>query len=355
MDTKKEIQEEERRKRKWKHKSLLVWQILLENTDENHAMSSSAIKDALEERGVEAEEHSIRRDIKDLIELLENIQKKNLLAESQDRINYELKYDASLKGYHIYQRPYEFEDLKLLAATVHSSKFLSKSAERSLIDAIKGLCTIDQGDEIEYETCLVDREKTKNTSMTANISAINVAIKADTKLKFQYLQYTLADRENQVPRRNGNDYIVSPYYLLINEGNYYLLAFDGSKARTFRVDRMKKAQTLSDKREGKKLMSEIDIRNYTKKTFSMFSGEETQVRIRFTKDMLDTVIDRFGANGGTYSPDDNRHFIFSGNVNVSPKFYGWLCSFGKKATVISPPAVVNDMKEYVKGILERYE
>ena len=180
--------------RKWKHKQLLVWQILLENTDEDHAMSSSAIKDALEERGIEAEEHSIRRDIKDLIELLEKIQKKNILAESQDRINYGLKYDASLKGYHIYQRHYEFEDLKLLAATVHSSKFLSQSAERSLIDAIKGLCTIDQGDEIEYETCLVDREKTKNPSMTANISAINSAIKADSKLKFQYLQYPLRPR-----------------------------------------------------------------------------------------------------------------------------------------------------------------
>ena len=105
MDTNKITPEEERHKRKWKHKSLLVWQILLENTDENHAMSSTAIRDALEERGIEAEEHSIRRDIKDLIELLDKMQEADILAESQDRINYGLKYDASLKGYHIYQRP----------------------------------------------------------------------------------------------------------------------------------------------------------------------------------------------------------------------------------------------------------
>ena len=46
--------------------------------------------------------------------------------------------------------------------------------------------------------------------------------------------------------------------------------------------------------------------------------------------MLDAVIDRFGANGGSYFPDDNKHFIFSGKVQISEKFYAWVCSFGKK-------------------------
>ena len=63
--------DEKDEKRKWKHKSLLVWQILLENTDENHAMSSGAIKDALADRGVEAEEHSIRRDITKLNDIIQ--------------------------------------------------------------------------------------------------------------------------------------------------------------------------------------------------------------------------------------------------------------------------------------------
>jgi hypothetical protein len=87
----------------------------------------------------------------------------------------------------------------------------------------------------------------------------------------------------------------------------------------------------------------------------MFGGEETRVRIRFINPMLDAVIDRFGANGGSYFPDDNKHFIFSGKVQISEKFYAWVCSFGKKATIVSPPEVVEGMKAYLNGIMGKYE
>jgi hypothetical protein len=102
-------------------------------------------------------------------------------------------------------------------------------------------------------------------------------------------------------------------------------------------------------------MKDLNIREYTKQTFSMFGGEETRVRIRFINPMLDAVIDRFGANGGSYFPDDNKHFIFSGKVQISEKFYAWVCSFGKKATIVSPPEVVDGMKAYLQGIMGKYE
>ena len=338
-----------------KYKSFLVWQILLENTDENHTLSSGAIKDKLADYGIEAEEHSIRRDITMLQELFESAAEQDLLPETLSKLDYEIEYDASLKGYKISRRPFELEDLRLLAATVHSSKFITKRAEESLIDIIKSLCSLEQGKEIDYETCVMDREKVKNPSMTANISVINQAIKSNQQIKFQYLYYTLQNREQQIPRKNGNDYVVSPYHLLINDGCYYLLAFDGKKDKTFRIDRMRKTALLPSPREGSEQMKNLNVREYTKKTFSMFGGTESRVSIRFINPMLDTVIDRFGANGGSYFADGNKHFIFSGKVQISEKFYAWVCSFGKKATIVSPPEVVDGMKTYLQGIIEKYD
>ena len=46
------------------------------------------------------------------------------------------------------------------------------------------------------------------------------------KISFKYLKYTLQDGVTQVERRKGAAYKVSPYKLLINEGNYYLLEAD---------------------------------------------------------------------------------------------------------------------------------
>ena len=73
----------------------------MENTDENHTLSSGAIKDKLADYGIEAEEHSIRRDITMLQELFESAAEQDLLPETLSKLDYEIEYDASLKGYKI--------------------------------------------------------------------------------------------------------------------------------------------------------------------------------------------------------------------------------------------------------------
>ena len=53
-----------------KYKSLLVWDILLKKTDENHALQLKDIKEHLAHYGIAAERHSIKRDIDDILALL---------------------------------------------------------------------------------------------------------------------------------------------------------------------------------------------------------------------------------------------------------------------------------------------
>lgn len=192
----------------------------------------------------------------------------------------------------------------------------------------------------------------------ASMLKINQAIKAKRKISFKYLKYTLNDRSTQVARGGGKDYIRSPYKLIINDGNYYLLAYDSEKGSmmTYRLDRMQGVEIVNQPRDGATSYDKIDMRTYTQRVFSMFGGEDKFVSIRFTNDLLDTAVERFG-NGEEvfYRPDDKGHFVVSAHVEISKQFYAWVCGFYNKAKIINPPEVVEGMKNFLNEISNRYE
>ena len=341
-----------------RYKSLLVLQILLKQTDKDHALTINAIKDILFDcYGIEANEHSIGRDIKEL-QRLYSAETINEFDEVEDgeRLPYKIEYDGSGKrGYKVTKRPCNYNDLQLLVECIHSARFISKKAENRLLETIQEFCSEWQYQDLNNETYLVDRAKTNNNNILSYISTISAAIKNNNKIKFKYMKYTLQNREAQTPRQKGDFYSVSPFKILINEGNFYLLGYNGKQIITYRIDRMENVIGTKELCEGAELFKEIDLQNFTKRVFSMFVGEEKKVTIRFTNDLLDVVIDRFGANGAMYIPDDEKHFNIHVNVEVSNMFYSWICGFRKKATISSPPEVVEDFKTFLADINQKYE
>lgn len=339
-----------------KFKSLLVWQYLLKHTDEDHAVSSEAIKEHLREYGITADRHSIARDVEALNDLFAIDMDAEI--DDRDRLNYKIVYDASKRGYKVVCRPYDFEELRLLAECVRASKFISKSQEEHLLTTIEGLCSESQIEELHNEVYLVGRNKTSNKYIMASVLKINQAIKAKWKISFKYLKHTLNDRSTQVARRGGKAYIRSPFKLLINDGNYYLLAYDSDRGdmRTYRLDRMKEVEIVREPRDGTQVYEKINMRTYTQRVFSMFGGEDKFVSIRFTNDLLDTAVERFG-NGEEvfYRSDDSGHFVVSAHVEISKQFYAWVCGFHTKAKIINPLEVVEGMKTFLTEISNRYE
>ena len=76
-----------------KYKSLLVWDILQKRTDESHAISLKEIEEHLKMYGIAAERHSIKRDIDDILLLLNKEQDIDL-----DEFGVE---DRALLGYEV--------------------------------------------------------------------------------------------------------------------------------------------------------------------------------------------------------------------------------------------------------------
>ena len=355
-----------------KVKPYVVLQYLLKNSDENNVVTAYDIIAFLEKCGINAERRSIYRDI-------EEINKVSLMLETKDCTIYEAEemllddednelklvvYDKTKKGFYVRQRHFDLNDIRLLAESIYSAKFLTEGQAKRLVDVVCEFVSKKQAEKITHNAFLTDRVKTNNKSVLNNISIINEAMSKEIdgdkhtpeKISFKYLKYSIDDVGKQVERGHGAKYIVSPFQLLINDGNYYLLAYDdySKDMRTYRVDRMKNVAFTGEPREGETAFKKIDLKTYTQRVFSMYGGEQKLVTLRFINPLLDTVVDRFGTAGVLYNRVDDTHFTVTAKVEISNQFFGWLLGFGKKVKVIAPDDITEQFKAYLDKIREMY-
>ena len=158
--------------------------------------------------------------------------------------------------------------------------------------------------------------------------------------------------------RKDEKYIVSPYHLLINDGNYYLICFDekNQKKWTYRVDRMENVKQLKEeKREGAEHFYDFNATEYAKTNFSMFEGENKFITIKFVNTCMNAVVEKIGTDKIKYQNFDNGHFTVEMRTGINEQFYGWLCTFGNRAKVIEPQEQVDAFQEYVRKITTLYE
>ncbi len=366
MTNEKELESGHGRKNNQKLKPYLVLQYLLRYTDEDNVASASDIIDFLDECGIYAERRSIYRDIEDINRIMWLLENESSVEEAEaalaaDDTERLVQYDRSRKGFFVRQPRFDLDDIRILAECVYSAKFISQGQAERLVDVITEFVSVHQADKIKQNSFLTDRVKTNNKQVLNNISHINEAVSTKKhtpeQISFKYLKCSINNVNESLERRNGSRYVVSPYKLLINEGNYYLLAFESrsQKIKTYRVDRMKDVQLLGKPREGAEAFAAVEIETYAQRTFSMFGGDTQRVTIYFINPLLDTVVDRFGTANVTYGKVDDNHFSINTKVNVSEQFFSWLCSFGKRARLVSPAPVVEEFRQFLDKIRNIYE
>ena len=87
--------------------------------------------------------------------------------------------------------------------------------------------------------------------------------------------------------------------------------------------------------------------------FQMFAGDAVPVKMRFHKELINVVIDRFGRDT-MLIPDGDDHFIFTVKVAVSPMFLSWVIGFGNKAQILYPQSVIDQCKDLCMQAMSQY-
>ena len=321
-----------------KLKLLYLMRYLLENTDEEHPVSTSQLIDYLDQFGISAERKSIYDDI-------ESLQVFGLDIERAD--------SGRNSGYYIASREFELPELKLLVDSIQSSKFITHKKTSQLIKKIEALASVHEAQLLQRQVYVAGRVKTMNESIYYNVDEIHTGISRNRKIRFKYFEYTVTKERR--PRKNGAYYVMSPYALTWDDENYYLVAYDSEAGiiKHFRVDKMSDISVMQEPRDGREAYEQLDMAAYSRKVFGMFSGEEQSVQLRFANYLVGAVLDRVGRDV-MIIPDGDEHFTVRTNVVVSPQFFAWICGFGDGVRILAPDDVVVAMKEHVEKIIKLY-
>ena len=319
-----------------KGKLIILERFLTESTDAEHPVSMDQILAHLEAHDIIAERKSIYEDLDFLKKLGLDVQ---ILRRSKNT------------GYYIGARPFALSELKLLVDAVQASKFITESKSLDLIGRIEKLGSSFQAKQLRHQVWVRGRIKTMNESVFHNVDLIHSAIESDSRILFHY--YTWTSRKERILRREGAWYEVSPWALLLDNENYYLLGFEAGTMKHFRVDKMLDIQLSNESREGKEHFQSLNMAAYTDSHFGMFSGESTRVRLCFHNSMAGVAIDQFGADA-MLIPYDAEHFTVTINVAVNVQLYAWLAGLGDNVRILEPQSAVDGMQDHMCSILRAY-
>ena len=200
---------------------------------------------------------------------------------------------------------------------------------------------------------ITGRVKAINENIYYNVDLLHEAINQGKQIRFHYGQWNV---KKQIElRRGGAWYQASPWCLMWDDENYYLVAYDSEdeKIKHYRVDKMLNLSITSLAREGKTQFRQFDAAQYTKQMFGMFGGDVMRVTLEGRNDMVGVLIDRFGKDI-TVLPKDKESFIAHIEVAASRHFLGWIIALGDGIRITGPESLVRQMKEEAKRLSEVY-
>ena len=321
-----------------KLKLLYLSRILVEQTDEDHVMSVPEMITQLERYEIHAERKSIYSDLVIL---------QNFGLDVQSR-------RTNPPGWYVGQREFQLPELKLLVDVVQASRFITSRKSAGLIRKLRKLGSKHQSEQLNRQVFVADRAKSMNESIYYNVDKLHHALLLKKSITFQYFDYDIYHK--QVMRNDGRLYNASPFGLVWNNENYYLVAYDNKaqQVRHYRVDKMKSICVTTLALAGEEKRAKFDLAHYGERHFGMFSGEETRVTLRGTLAMANVIIDRFGQDV-IMVPADGDAFHVTLPVVLSPQFYGWLFGLGGGVKLVAPAQAVAEYRTQIARTLAEYQ
>ena len=310
-------------KRNQKRRILVLLEILMNKTDENHPLNARELIDLLAARDILCDRKTIYEDI-----------------EALTLCGYDIVSTKGAKsGYFLSGREFELPEVALLTDAVLAADFITRKKTNILVKKLKGLLNEYQANSFSSRTFIDNRNKGNNEEIYYSIDAIGRGIDERKKITFKYLRHTLTN--GRTPEINSKKMTVSPYALIWADDHYYLVCNNEkyNNLMHLRLDRMKSVCVTDEPfrhfSEVSEYKDEFNTADYSEKVFNMFSGEEQEIVLDCSTDILEQVIDRFSDKIFIRQSEKNR-FKFSHKACISDGLVTWIMQFGKKMRVEAP-------------------
>ena len=314
-----------------------VLKILQEHTDDKHGITMAEIISYLEDEDIYAERKSIGSDIKALKDA------------GVDIGNWK---EGKEHKYFLLSREFELAEIKLLVDAVLVSKFISREQTKQIVKKLEGLVSKHQAKELNRQVYIANRPKTDSEVVIRNIDYIYGAMTDNKMISFEYYDWNPSTLTLE-KRDNGDKTNISPWMLIWDDENYYMVAYDkeSDMVKHYRVDKMKRVSILEGDRLGADMLDGVDMADYSNGMFNMFSGEEESVKLEVSPNVMNVFVDRFGRDNILVVGKKDDKILIRLNVSVSVVFFGWLVVLGKDVRIVGPENVVEEFEKYLEEIL----
>ena len=304
-----------------KSRLLSARKLFINYTDEMHYISMGEIKQFFKNIGYTVDRKTVLSDIEALV---------------TDGMDIEYVHN---KGYHLKSHPFSLSILKILADAVASFRFLTVEDSEKLLKLLESLCSIYEAPLLRRGIILANRVKSDNEQIFDNIAVINFAFRNNCQISFDYYDY---DINNHLVLRGKIRRVCSPLNLIINNEHYYVVSYYKKYDNTytnFRLDRMKNIKIIDSTRNFPD--EPLDLGQYIKSSFCMFSGKSEYVTLRFPLEnkYCNIVTDKFGKSVLMLKDkESSNHFIIHVPIKSEfpQTFFAWLFAFNGNVTIIKP-------------------
>lgn len=315
---------------------LALYQILNKHSDEQHQLKRKDIERLLDM------EYDIKLDRKTLYDHIE------LLNAFGCDIQTPL---TPLHGYYIGERLFESSEVHLLSNAIHASHFIPDKASNDLIKKLLNTQSKYMQKEVIQTIYTKNSRKTINKEFFLNIELINEAIQINHVIVFDYMKYNLY--KQLVPRKD-HVYVIHPYYIIYANENYYLICKnDGyDNLSHYRIDKIKNLN-IDYNALRKPLQKSFDPYGYAKSKIYMYGGDEEQITLKCSYNILDDIIDRFGSDTYLQTCDDNYFYAI---IKSSRQGIKYLClQYLQYCEVTAPSSLRDEMLAILDTAINKYK
>lgn len=320
---------------------LRILEILTEYTNENNKLRQADIINLLKfNYDIECERKAVARNIDFL-----------------QQAGYEIVIDKD--GVYLAERRFTYGELRLLIDSVLSNCHVAKIYTKNLVAKLAKEGSKFFKPNIKHIINLDAWAKEDCKIYFLNIELLSEAIINKIKISFTHNTYGI---DKKLHLHFDNKAVVSPYQLLLKNGNYYLVCnYDKYDNVVFvRVDKMSDIDIIAEpikpitKIKGYK--NGLDLGKLSCRLPYMF--EDTPERMELVvknggSKIIDEFVEQCGADNFTLELDENGEQKFS--VLASPKAMRfWILQHGKYLKVLSPQSLVEIIKEDLAEMAKLY-
>lgn len=319
-----------------KIKLLKLLEILRQETDEAHPLTTKELTERLEKAGIGCDRRTLSNDIA------------VLNANGYEVMSEMVGHD---KGYYVEDRNLSLPELKILIDAVQAAAFITDKKTNELIGKIASMGGSHRAELLTQNLVCFNTRKHSNESIYYNVGFLETALQQGKKVSFFY--FDLNENGEKQYRRNRERYLVSPSALIYNEDNYYLMTWseEHNGITNYRVDRMADVNIEDEPACNAADIRATEVADYTEQAFKMYTGEECTATLQFDDSLIGVVYDKFGEDTVMTRIDENN-ITAEVTIQVSPTFWGWLLQFPEKMKILAPKELIRQREEWI-GRLER--